>query len=230
MGSILNTHVSLSFMKPSFKFNRVPNGISLGFEFKDTSESVVVSSFNSHDGVWLHHNKTIDFKRTTKNTSEYKLTFFSTCCADSLTIISHQGLGAQLRYITPPNSRYDSGDLTLVDGQFGARPWRGYQWVGFDTNTIELKVDLEERRKIKSIELGCLYEPSSWIHLPNEVKITTDSGKTKHVNITSERTVIRFGKKAQTLRLQITGPKTIPVGFPGEGSTPWIFMDEIIVR
>jgi hexosaminidase len=230
MGSILNTHVSLSFMKPSFKFNRVPNGISLGFEFKDTSESVVVSSFNSHDGVWLDHNKTIDFKRTTKNTSEYKLTFFSTCCADSLTIISHQGLGAQLRYITPPNSRYDSGDLTLVDGQFGARPWRGYQWVGFDTNTIELKVDLEERRKIKSIELGCLYEPSSWIHLPNEVKITTDSGKTKHVNITSERTVIRFGKKAQTLRLQITGPKTIPVGFPGEGSTPWIFMDEIIVR
>ena len=217
-------------MKPSFKFNRVPNGISLGFEFKDTSESVVVSSFNSHDGVWLDHNKTIDFKRTTKNTSEYKLTFFSPCCADSLTIISHQGLGAKVTYITPPNSRYDSGDLTLVDGQFGARPWRGYQWVGFDTNTIELKVDLEERRKIKSLELGCLYEPSSWIHLPNEVKITTDSGRTKSVNIASERTVIRFKNKTQTIRLQITGPKTIPVGFPGEGSSPWIFMDEIIVR
>jgi hexosaminidase len=230
MGPILNTNVSLSFMKPSFKFNRVPNGISLGFEFKDTSESVVVSSFNSHDGVWLDHNKTIDFKRTTKNTSEYKLTFFSPCCADSLTIISHQGLGAKVTYITPPNSRYDSGDLTLVDGQFGARPWRGYQWVGFDTNTIELKVDLEERRKIKSLELGCLYEPSSWIHLPNEVKITTDSGRTKSVNIASERTVIRFKNKTQTIRLQITGPKTIPVGFPGEGSAPWIFMDEIIVR
>ena len=230
MGPILNTNVSLSFMKPSFKFNRVPNGISLGFEFKDTSESVVVSSFNSHDGVWLDHNKTIDFKRTTKNTSEHKLTFFSPCCADSLSIIEHQGLGAKVTYITPPNSRYDSGDLTLVDGQFGARPWRGYQWVGFDTNTIELKVDLEERRKIKSLELGCLYEPSSWIHLPNEVKITTDSGRTKSVNIASERTVIRFGNKTQTLRLQITGPKTIPVGFPGEGSSPWIFMDEIIVR
>lgn len=230
MGSILNTHVSLSFMKPNFKFNRVPNGISLGFEFKDTSESVVVSSFNSHDGVWLDHNKTIDFKRATKNTSEYKLTFFSPCCADSLTLISHQGLGAKVTYVTPPNSRYDSGDLTLVDGQFGARPWRGYQWVGFDTNTIEIKVDLEERRKIKILELGCLYEPSSWIHLPNEVVITTDSGKTKRVSVTSERTVIRFEKKTQTLQLQITGPKTIPVGFPGEGNTPWIFMDEIIVR
>ncbi len=230
MGSILNTNVSLSFMKPSFKFNRTPDGISLGFEFKDTNESVVVSANDGHDGVWLDHNKTIAFERTTKNTAAHNLTFFSPCCADSLRIISHQGLGAQVTYITPPNSRYDSGDLTLVDGQFGARPWRGYQWVGFDTNTIEIKIDMNERRKIKSLVLGCLYEPSSWIHLPNEIKITTDSGRSKSVNIASERTTIRFGKKTKTLQLQITGPKVIPIGFPGEGNAPWIFMDEIILR
>jgi hypothetical protein len=139
-------------------------------------------------------------------------------------------LGAKVTYITKPNSRYDSGDLTLVDGQFGARPWRGYQWVGFDTNTIEINIELVEKRKTKSLELGFLYEPSSWIHLPSEVKIITDSGKTKNVNITSERTVIRFGNKTQSLRLQIIGPKTIPIGFPGEGSAPWIFMDEVIIR
>ena len=230
MGPILNTNVSLSFMKPSFKFNRTADGISLGFEFKDTNESVVVSANDDHDGVWLDHNKTIAFERTTKNTSEHNLTFFSPCCADSLKIISHQGLGAQVTYITPPNSRYDSGDLTLVDGQFGARPWRGYQWVGFDTNTIEIKVGLEEKRKIKGLELGYLYEPSSWIHLPNEVKITMDSGRSKSVTIASERTTIRFGKKTKTLQLQITGPKVIPIGFPGEGNAPWIFMDEIILR
>lgn len=230
MGSILNTHVSLSFMKPSFKFNRLPKGISLEFEFKDTSESVVVSANDIHDGVWLDRNKTISFERTTKNTLVHKLTFFSLCCADSLTLISHQGLGAKVTFVTPPNSRYNSGDLTLVDGQFGARPWRGYQWVGFDTNTIEIKVNLQEKRKIKDLELGCLYEPSSWIHLPNEVVITTDSGKTKRVHVTSERTVIRFRNKTQFLRLQIIGPKAIATGFPGEGNTPWIFMDEIIVR
>jgi hypothetical protein len=139
-------------------------------------------------------------------------------------------LGAKVTYITPPNSRYNSGDLTLVDGQFGARPWRGYQWVGFDTNTIEISIDLEEKRKIKGLELGFLYEPSSWIHLPSEVKLTTNKGKTKSVKITSERTVIRFRNKTQSLRLQITGPKTIPSGFPGEGNTPWIFMDEILIK
>jgi hypothetical protein len=89
---------------------------------------------------------------------------------------------------------------------------------------------LDKNRKTKTLELGFLYEPSSWIHLPSEVKITTNNGRTKSVNILSERTSIRFKNKTRSLRLQIIGPKTIPSGFPGEGNTPWIFMDEIIVR
>jgi len=230
MGPILNTNVSLSFMKPDIKFEREPYGISLSFEFKDTNESVVVSFPMREEGIWLSQGKKLPFNRPQKNSIQRKFTYFSPCCADSLTIIEHQGLGAKVTYITKPNSRYDSGDLTLVDGQFGARPWRGYQWVGFDTNTIEINIELVEKRKTKSLELGFLYEPSSWIHLPSEVKIITDSGKTKNVNITSERTVIRFGNKTQSLRLQIIGPKTIPIGFPGEGSAPWIFMDEVIIR
>jgi hexosaminidase len=230
MGPILNTDVSLSFMKPEIKFEREPYGISLSFEFKDTNESVVVSFPRREEGIWLSQGKKLPFNRPQKKSVQRKFTYFSPCCADSLAIIEHQGLGAKVTYITPPNSRYDSGDLTLVDGQFGARPWRGYQWVGFDTNTIEITIDLEEKRKIKDLELGFLYEPSSWIQLPSEVKITTNNGRTKSVNISSERTSIRFRNKTQSLRLQITGPKTIPSGFPGEGNTPWIFMDEIIIR
>jgi hexosaminidase len=230
MGSILNTNVSLSFMKPSFKFNRTLDGISLGFEFKDTNESVVVSANDGHDGVWLDHNKTIDFKRTTKNTSEHKLTFFSACCADSLSIIEHQGLGAKVTYITPPNSRYDSGDLTLVDGQFGARPWRGYQWVGFDTNSITIRIDLGKKTKIKGLEIGFLNEPSSWIHLPEEVVILTDRNQRKTIKITDERTLITCRKKTQSLLLTVKGLESIPPGLPGEGNTPWIFADEFIVK
>ncbi|MCF8220332.1 MAG: beta-N-acetylhexosaminidase [Cryomorphaceae bacterium] len=230
MGSILDTYVSLSFMKPSFKFNRTPDGISLGFEFKDTNESVVVSANDGHDGVWLDHNKTIAFERTTKNTAAHNLTFFSPCCADSLRIISHQGLGAQVTYITPPNSRYDSGDLTLVDGQFGARPWRGYQWVGFDTNSVTIRIDLGKKTKIRGLELGFLQEPSSWIHLPEEVAILTDRNQRKTFKITAERTSITYRKKTQSLLLTVKGLESIPPGLPGEGNTPWIFADEFIVK
>jgi hypothetical protein len=190
----------------------------------------VVSFPMREEGIWLSQGKKLPFNRPQKKSVQRKFTYFSPCCADSLAIIEHQGLGAKVTYITPPNSRYDSGDLTLVDGQFGARPWRGYQWVGFDTNTIEITIDLDKNRKTNALELGFLYEPSSWIHLPSEVKITTNNGRTKSVNILSERTSIRFKNKTRSLRLQIIGPKTIPSGFPGEGNTPWIFMDEIIVR
>ncbi|MFM7723407.1 MAG: hypothetical protein ACKO7O_01300, partial [Bacteroidota bacterium] len=230
VGPNLNTHVSLSFMKPSFKFNRIPYGISLGFEFKDTSESVVVSSSDEHNGVWLDHDKTLDFKRTKTNTSQHKLTFFSRCCADSLTLISHLGLGAKVSYETPPNERYNSGDLTLVDGQFGVRPWRGNQWVGFDTNSITIRIDLGKKTKVHGLEIGCLNEPSSWIHLPTEVTVVTDRKKRKSFQISSERTSITCNVKTQNIVLVLTGPRTIPSGLPGEGNIPWIFADEFIIR
>ncbi len=230
MGPNLNTHISLSFMKPTFKFNRIPDGISLGFEFKDTSESVAVSSNDEHNGAWLDHDRTLDIKRTKTNTSQHKLTFFSRCCVDSLTLISHLGLGAKVNYETPLNERYNSGDLTLVDGQFGARPWRGNQWVGFDTNSITIRIDLGKKTKIHGLEIGCLNEPSSWIHLPTEVTVVTDRKKRKYFQISSERTTIECNAKTQNIVLVLTGPSTIPSGLPGEGNTPWIFADEIIIR
>ncbi|MBM3164386.1 MAG: beta-N-acetylhexosaminidase [Bacteroidetes bacterium] len=230
MGPILNTHTSLSFMKPSFKFKRIPNGISLGFEFKDTRESVAVSSNDGHDGVWLDHEKTLDFKRTIKKTRLYNLTFLSPCCADSLTLISHQGLGAQVSYETPPNERYNSGDLTLVDGQFGARPWRGNQWAGFDTNTVKVRLDFGKRIRITELELGFLYEPTSWIHLPLEIRVSTNRGKDQSYKVNNERCNLKFQAKSDHIFLHIEGLKTIPIGFPGEGNIPWIFCDEFVIK
>ncbi len=230
MSPTLNTHVSLSFIKPRLKFDRINSGISLSFEFKDTNESIVISSNDMHDGVWLDGNKKIDFNRTIKNPIKHNLTFFSPCCADSITLVAHQGLGAKVTYVTPPNKRYDSGDLTLVDGQFGARPWRGYQWVGFDTNSVTMRIDLGKKTKISGLELGFLQEPSSWIHLPEEVAILTDRNQQKTFKITAERTSIKYREKTQYILLTFKGLEAIPAGMPGEGNTPWIFADEFVVK
>jgi hexosaminidase len=178
----------------------------------------------------LEGNKTLNFKRPETQTTKNQLTIDSPCCADSLTLICHQGLGANVSYETPPNQRYNSGDLTLVDGQFGARPWRGNQWVGFDTNEIKIRIDLGKKTKIQGLELGFLNEPSSWIHLPTQVTLLTDKKTRKPFQIIAERTSIKCKDKTQYIVLLLKGPKTIPPGLPGEGNTPWIFADEFIIK
>ena len=40
-------------------------------------------------------------------------------------VIQHKALGAQIVFQTPPSPKYDNGSLTIVDGQLGARPWKG---------------------------------------------------------------------------------------------------------
>ena len=229
-GPVVDTYVSLSFMKPTPLFEREREGISLQFIFKDTNESVVVSFPQREEGIWLSQGKKLYFRRPQKKLQQQKFMYFSTCCADSLTIIEHQGLGAKVSYITPPNSRYNSGDLTLVDGQFGARPWRGFQWVGFDTNVVELVLELQKPTKITAIDLGFLHEPSSWIHLPKIIMVSTDQKKYQEFTVNAQRSSFKLRTKAQKIHLKIIGMPRIPEGFPGAGNAPWIFMDEIIVR
>ena len=229
-GPNLNTHVSLTFMKPTMKFEREQNGISLQFEFKDTNESVVVNFPTREEGIWLSQGKKLPFNRPQKKSIQREFTYFSPCCSDSLTIIEHQGLGASVTYITLPNSRYNSGDLTLVDGQFGARPWRAYQWVGFDTNIIEIQIDLDAKTKISALELGFLNEPSSWIHLPESVIITSDHKKPLTLDVHDEHTIFKFRRRTKMIHLSIHGNPKISEGFPGAGNKPWVFMDEIIIR
>jgi hexosaminidase len=147
-----------------------------------------------------------------------------------LTLISHHGLGARVTYVTPPNDRYNSGDLTLVDGQFGARPWRGNQWVGFDTNIVKIRLDLGRKTKIRGLEIGFLDEPSSWIHVPSEAVVFTDRKTYKPTKVSSEHTAIKCKVKTRFIMLNLKGLEAIPPGLPGEGNTPWIFVDEIVIK
>lgn len=229
-GPLHNTHVSLSFMKPAMKFKRISNGISLEFELKDTTESVIASTGLKEEGIRFTHGMKLIFNRPKKKIKNESYAFFSSCCKDSLTVMAHRGLGSKVTYITAPNDRYNSGDLTLVDGQFGARPWRGYQWIGFDTSIIEIAVDLGKKTKIKTLTLGFLYEPSSWIQLPKEVTVKFENGKQKTVTVSSEKPKIFLKGKSQHITFIIKGPTQIPKGFPGEGNQPWFFVDEVLIE
>lgn len=231
MGTEINTSICLSFMKPNPYFTSNSQGVTLKFDFPDTNDSVVLSSKSTFiDGKWMVAKDSIVLPRQTKKTNQYQFTYFSICCADSITINPHLALGCGVKYLTKPNDRYNPGNLVLVDGQYAARPWRGYQWVGFDTNIVQLTVTLPKRMKIQEIELNFLYEPSSWIHLPTNTTIRDDKNNSKSFTISQESTICRFKTKTKSIYITIEGMKTIPKQFPGANNPPWLFMDEVVIH
>jgi hypothetical protein len=130
----------------------------------------------------------------------------------------------------------------LFDGQYGARPWKGHEWIGFDTNVIVLEIDLGKMTKIHEVNVSFLQDENSWIHAPYQVEIESilpkrndgigmGEGSSGHGFIPhSENWKLDYKRKTQVLRLTIQGDEKIPNGLPGEGNMPWIFIDEIQIN
>ena len=83
--------------------------------------------------------------------------------AKQIKVIAHKALGAQINFQTPPNPKYDNGSLTIVDGQLGARPWKGNEWLGFNTDSVSFDIVLDKPIKVKEIRIHSLHDPNSWI-------------------------------------------------------------------
>lgn len=160
-------------------------------------------------------------------------------------LIEHPALGLDIEYLTPPSKSYNAGgDLTLVDGIVGALPWRGNEWVGFREKEIQLIVDLGAKKKMEAIDLNFLTDHGSWIHQPESVRFEISSNKKKWKEL-KQSTIQLFdkklllgrnmqlgadiNKKGRYLKIKIDPWQTIPEGFPGAGSLPWTFMDELII-
>jgi hexosaminidase len=155
-------------------------------------------------------------------------------------ITRHLALGSKINFITKPSEQYNNGELLLVDGQFGNRPWKGNEWIGFDTNNIIIELELKRKQKIKEIQLSFLLDIGSWIHTPVSIDVTSNNSKTIKIreercglpgqySPSSEKWKIPFSTRTNKLRISIHSLGQIPSGFPGEGNIPWTFIDEIQV-
>jgi hexosaminidase len=153
-----------------------------------------------------------------------------------ISVKSSYSLGLPINFITEPSPNYNSGDLTLVDGQFGSLPWKGNEWIGFNKKEILLELDLLKKIGKSEVSISFLSDENSWIHFPQKVKIVIDNGLElmgKDVKIDENQQVktitFQLTRKTRKLKFAIETLKSIPVGQPGEGNIPWTFVDEIQV-
>ena len=141
----------------------------------------------------------------------------------------------------PSPSYSNGGAMTLIDGKTGnTNPWVGSDWLGWQGDTLDATIDLENVTTINSITISTLFDPNSWIYQPgNFVLFTSDDGINyspakqliENENGNSNKHHFTFeGLNARYVRIVVSGMSKIPTGSPGEGNAPWLFVDEIQIE
>jgi hexosaminidase len=227
----LGVNFSQTILKPKITFKRTPKGLALKIGSNSATEVFKVNQDDEFIGA-----AEFNIDRVNKtNPIRYQFVSNETGIDRTIVVTKNPCLGVPINYITKPSDRYNSGDLTLVDGQFGARPWKGHEWIGYDTSLVVIEIDLLKKQKIDSLQISFLKDENSWIHLP--VAIEFENSKTnlgfgiaQSENFVNEKQVLFIGKKVQKFRITIKTLDKIPPGMPGEGNQPWLFIDEISIK
>jgi hexosaminidase len=242
---------SKSYFAPSVKLIRKQKGVGImmdGANEKDeydlfsTSDEVKSTTFGGQilsAGDTLYYERT-DGEKVVRYTE--KITSQTQGVTTRFAHMVHPSLGWKIECVTPPNDRYSgNGTLTLVDGVTGKLPWKGHEWLGFDRKEIVITIDAEKKRMLDKIEFGFLEDHGSWIHYPENITcfVSKNNKKFRKVSTTSLSSITEAGKyltfsipfkaKGRYVKLIIDAKDNIEQGMPGEGNTPWTFMDELIL-
>lgn len=140
-----------------------------------------------------------------------------------------------------PNERYnDGGAFALVDGVTAGNKRVNHEWLGWKDDKITVTVDLGSEQFITRSTISALDEKHSWIHAPTRVDIAygitgmdyvdilspiVPTGATGHVAYTANEP-----RMARYVRFTVHAVQRIPEGHAGAGSTPWTFLDEIVIQ
>jgi hexosaminidase len=214
----------------------VKNGISIkvnAYDSTDKYKTQIIENDTIIEVFDLKSGQPLSIKSTEKNVKMTNVKFTSTInkISSDINIMRHLGLGATINYITEPNPQYNYNESLLTDGLHGERPWRGHEWIGFDSSEIVFEIELAARKKVNHININFLKSNGSWIYLPTEVIIYKKGSKRwllcKSRKIKNEKTKFKINRRVRKLRFVIRTHDQIPINLPGAGHKPWTFIDEI---
>ena len=128
------------------------------------------------------------------------------------------------------------GDLIKGAEQFGGDK----QWMGFQADTISAAIKLNSNIEVSTLVLSVLTNQSNWIFAPTRIEVFNEG---KKVGVLSNpNSAIETSSRATFLSVPITKGtyseftvvvyplSEIPEWHQGKGTTPWVFIDEIIIQ
>ncbi|MBK8339935.1 MAG: family 20 glycosylhydrolase [Flavobacteriales bacterium] len=140
----------------------------------------------------------------------------------------------------PPNEKYaDGGAFSLVDGITAGARRVNHEWLGWRGEEVTITVDLDSVQDLRYLGIGALNEPSSWIHAPEAIAVSTSldgitfeqqgNAPMKKNDGRREVAVVK-PCKARYVRYVVRALGSIPTGQPGAGQPAWLFLDEVIIN
>lgn len=146
---------------------------------------------------------------------------------------------------TEPHPRYaQGGKAALVDNKGGTASLSSGNWLGFQTDTIDFTLNLNQKQTVKKVFINLLQDINSWIFLPEKMEAYYFDQKSGTFQLTAQQffrqdkhtisqfctpSVLNFDKvvKTDVIKLRLYNLKIIPEWHPGKGQKSWIFVDEI---
>ena len=153
----------------------------------------------------------------------------------------NKATGKQITLTIPASRKYPGdGAFTLVNGvQNETRLARAKEFLGFDGTDCEAIIDLGQETAIGSVTAHVLHDPPSWIWGPGGMSIETSrDGRNfsplacsiRQTGTDRIRCEVLQPATARYVKVRIQNKGTIPDGYPGAGTKPWLFVDEIEVE
>jgi len=156
-----------------------------------------------------------------------------------------QGLPIESISTTLPHDRYPgNGKNTLIDNQGGLVAHSSKTWMGFQTDTVMLMIDLAKPQKVKQVLLHVLQNQGAWIFPPQEMEVYAARPDSKEWTLLGQKTwsipekedkkqclslILDLEKQVKTKQiiLKIYPLSKLPAWHPGKGNPAWLFMDEV---
>jgi Chitobiase/beta-hexosaminidase C-terminal domain len=183
-------------------------------------------------------------KRTTVKVKAFGKDFLPSETVSAIFIKNGKAI-RQIQYSKPNESYARSKPGILQDNIGGITNYRSGTWLGYDSDTVTITIDLAKKESIGSILINLLQDENSWIFLPEQLLVYYYNDKQKKFVQTGKeefqhatpgpkqcniREITPDQKiKTDKLKLVLLPLKKIPDWHNGKGNHGWLFIDEIKV-
>lgn len=145
-------------------------------------------------------------------------------------------------FASPPYN--NTPQAALTDRKKSSMDFRNDDWVGYQKETVTYVLAFPSAQ-VTGITLSCLEDQGSWIFAPSSLKATFYDVAGNVLKVVTKWYLAELPRpsksfrfltlttrqlRAASIKLEVESLSTIPNWHPGKGTTPWLFVDEVLLR